>query len=167
MPKPKFIDPVELKNRVKAGLEKRRKDGTLVVLDDRARPDPRGAHFSKKQRKRYVLLCEGAIAFMAQRHWDDYVDAIRELAQLMAAANFSRPVFQHTIAHIERVACEIADHPFLRDEAQLALRKAKARRIIIPGARPGLAERNPQNDPEKIASADTPFRASGKRKNSH
>ncbi len=138
--KPQFIDKQELKRRLRDGIERRRKDGTLIELDKQARPDPRGAHFSKKQRKRYVQLSELAIYELAHRNFRDWYHAIYELSTLMLEAGFSRPVLAHTMRTIEEMAEDASDDMTLRLGARRFLYEMNTRVISVPGQSPGHSQ---------------------------
>lgn len=135
--KPKYIDKQELKRRLADGNKLRKERGEYIEINGSARPDPRGAHFNKKQRKRYVQLCEVAIYELAHRNFRDWYHAIYELSTLMLEANFSRPVLTHTMKTIEAMAVEASGDKTLRAGASRFLYDMKTRVISIPGVKPG------------------------------
>ncbi len=132
-PKKTFMDKLELKRRVAEGLANRRKSGEMPGLDDSiARPDPRGAHFTKEQRKLFGQLCEIAIASLAQRYFDDWWDAINRIGPLMVEANFQKTVVLHTFKMIEHQAVAITGDKGLYATAQAELAHRRGKVYSIP-----------------------------------
>ena len=146
---PKYLDKQEVKRRMAEGLERRRKEGTLIVPPAPASGRPRGgAGFNKKQRKQYVGLCTIAIAALAQRHFDDWYDALFSLSRLMAAANFHKEVYLHTCKQIEHAAVSVNGDTMLYPEATTWLHRRRTRLVSIAGQKPKHAKQEADtNDP--------------------
>lgn len=136
------------------GLKNRQAKGYDPIPGEGAQRDTRGAHFTKDQRKQFRGLCDIAIHALAERRFDDWYDALRELAVLMVAGNFRREVYQHTCREIENVAIEITGNQDIFIEARAELARRRTRVITIGEA---------ANDPVPETDNTNPPRESSER----
>ena len=135
------MDKLELKRRVRAGIKSRISDGRMADPSlALARPDPRGANFSKAQRKLFQQLVDVAIYDLAHDHFRDWYDALIDIADLMAAANFQKTVVISTFKAIEHVAVDCTGDKTLYLRAAKAMQKFRSTVISIPGQRPGKTQ---------------------------
>ncbi len=148
--KPEFIDKQELKRRIKDGNKERIKKGEMAAPGEMfARPDPHGAHFTKKQRKQFVQLVELAIYELATFQMREWYHAIHEITHVMALANFQRSVVVHTLKSIEHAAVQANGDKNTYARAAQFLHQVRTRTISIPGQDPGHANNKEAaaNDP--------------------
>ncbi len=116
----KFLPKDEVKRRAQAGLEKmrREKNPMLIDMSGIAPMSSTGPQLDKDQRRKFVGLCDVAIAMLADRQFEDWFEACRALKALMQETGFQRDSIIFTFKQIEMSAEELAQEEGLGDVAR-------------------------------------------------